>query len=202
VATFSYLDSLGLGALIAVLRDKLDARPVTLRIASRWLLVAGIALGGCFVVRNLVHARSDSSLLFETVVVPLPLTLVSFWLVAVASHALPPGSFAARIRHVLLESRGLRYIGRISYGMYLLQGPVGEYMQNHLSRSAPGGYGQVAMEFLSITLAVVAVASISWFMFESPINSLKRFFPYARPMPMNDQGNQRTKPNAILAITT
>jgi peptidoglycan/LPS O-acetylase OafA/YrhL len=36
-----------------------------------------------------------------------------------------------------------------------------------------------AVYFLALTAATVAVASVSWFAFERPINGLKRYFPYS-----------------------
>lgn len=65
------------------------------------------------------------------------------------------------------------YIGRVSYGLYLfhvvpsfLGWPVG-----------PADAGALA-RFAAYFLVSIAVASISWRLFEKPINDLKRHIPY------------------------
>ncbi len=41
--------------------------------------------------------------------------------------------------------------------------------------------GNVWARFVVRAVATVAVASVSWFVIEKPINGLKRFFEYAHP---------------------
>jgi hypothetical protein len=46
-----------------------------------------------------------------------------------------------------------------------------------------GVYPNQAVYFVALTAATVAMASVSWFAFERPINGLKRYFPYdGRPV--------------------
>jgi len=74
-----------------------------------------------------------------------------------------------------------RYLGKISYGIYLLHMPVFiffEEWRSHwravLQTTAEGKLLAAAISFA----AVFAIASVSWFLFEQPILRLKdRFRP-------------------------
>ena len=72
----------------------------------------------------------------------------------------------------------LVYLGRISYGVYLLHNfshiPVrlaADFL--HVPALHAGAIGTL----LQLAATLVA-ASLSWRFFESPLNSLKRYFPY------------------------
>lgn len=72
----------------------------------------------------------------------------------------------------------LQYAGRISYGLYLYHLPVWHALP-WMSYRHTYGYWVCWLAYL---VATFAVASLSWYAFERPINNLKRFFPY-RPAP-------------------
>jgi peptidoglycan/LPS O-acetylase OafA/YrhL len=88
----------------------------------------------------------------------------------------------------ILRWRPLTYIGRISYGMYVVQ----FFVSSSLDRLAPrvaAHLGKVPAEWLlksfpARVVAIVAVASLSWFLLEKPLNDLKRRFPYIPPARM------------------
>jgi peptidoglycan/LPS O-acetylase OafA/YrhL len=67
----------------------------------------------------------------------------------------------------LLSSRPLAYIGRISYGMYLLDIPIVSLMQ----RVVHGGFNLIIIrKMLPIDLAlIIGLASISYYFVEQPI---------------------------------
>jgi peptidoglycan/LPS O-acetylase OafA/YrhL len=76
----------------------------------------------------------------------------------------------------------LTLIGKISYGVYILQ----FFVTQMIDRAVPtvsAKIGPVAASwllqcfFVRVT-AILTVASLSFFFFERPINSLKRYFPY------------------------
>ena len=78
----------------------------------------------------------------------------------------------------LLALPPLVYLGRISYGVYLLHNfshiPVrlaADFL--HVPALHAGAIGTL----LQLAATLVA-ASLSWRFFESPLNSLKRYFPY------------------------
>ena len=74
------------------------------------------------------------------------------------------------------------YIGRISYGIYVyhLFMPV-------ILPDVPAWFGLGSAEYLPGIYFIwysgisVLVASSFWYLFEAPINRLKRFFPYKLP---------------------
>jgi peptidoglycan/LPS O-acetylase OafA/YrhL len=76
-----------------------------------------------------------------------------------------------------LASRPMRFLGQISYGIYLM---------HTVLQGAARGFGDPWRALYRDELAwfpvacatVVAVASATWVLFERPINSLKRRFPY------------------------
>lgn len=76
-----------------------------------------------------------------------------------------------------LNLRGLRYTGKISYGMYLLHPIV---MPNHalhiLFQHLPSGIVRDAASLIGEFGAVYLFATLSWRWFESPLLRLKRYF--------------------------
>jgi peptidoglycan/LPS O-acetylase OafA/YrhL len=94
------------------------------------------------------------------------------WLVDAASRGF--GGSAGR----LLEWRPIVYLGKISYGIYLFH----YFVPPALSKAAAWlgvDYRQRgSLNFLVASLVTVAIASLSWRLFEGPINDLKRHFSY------------------------
>jgi peptidoglycan/LPS O-acetylase OafA/YrhL len=102
-------------------------------------------------------------------------SLVAWWLVGRAAIGFP-GRFGR-----FLESAPLRYIGRISYGLYVIHAmvpPLAEWCRYRLGTSfgCPGEPGLA--QLLYVTAVSIGLASLSWRYLESPLNGLKRFFPY------------------------
>jgi peptidoglycan/LPS O-acetylase OafA/YrhL len=64
-----------------------------------------------------------------------------------------------------LSNPAVAYIGVISYGLYVYHMPIRTYVTAN----------SMAVIFLSLL-----IASLSWFIYEKPINDLKRYFPYKR----------------------
>jgi peptidoglycan/LPS O-acetylase OafA/YrhL len=167
---FSCMDLLGIGAIMAYCQDKVlgssDAATKFTQI-MKWIglpsfalfffaSIAGIDIPGAPVLADLAAAFAFG------------------WLVSRTSSSFkgPVGT--------LLELRPVRYIGRISYGIYILHGfmPVILFYLlkwSHLSLREDSGF-----RFLLLVGMSVAAASLSWRLLESPINSYKRYFEYAR----------------------
>jgi peptidoglycan/LPS O-acetylase OafA/YrhL len=102
--------------------------------------------------------------------------ILSFsWLIAKASVGFQGG--AKRI----LEMPGLLYLGKISYGLYVLHNFASVPVSFLASRLGIEAINQGILNFLALTFFTVAGASASWHLFEHPIVRLKQYFPYARP---------------------
>ncbi len=76
----------------------------------------------------------------------------------------------------LLASAPLRYCGMVSYGIYLYHAFVIMALGNGWLFGRPFGTGW-SMLALTTLLSIIA-ATLSWYMFELPINRLKRYFPF------------------------
>ena len=100
------------------------------------------------------------------------------WVIARLSRGV--GGVAGRA----LRLAPLAYVGRISYGVYILQffvtGPMNRLVPTLSRHVGPEVAGWLLQSFAARTAAIVAVASLSWFAFERPLNELKRHFPYVR----------------------
>ncbi len=67
----------------------------------------------------------------------------------------------------------LVYIGKISYCLYLIHVVCLYLLRDHLRLP----YSEITVGWLSLALSI-SLASLSWFFFEKPINSMKVKFPY------------------------
>ncbi|MBC7782332.1 MAG: acyltransferase [Burkholderiales bacterium] len=97
--------------------------------------------------------------------------LASFWLIAMASRG-----FRGPIGHVL-ASAPMVYIGRISYGLYVIHMFVPHlliYFFPQWDWVTDRGWTR----FFGLSAISIVLASVSWYAFEAPINRLKRYFEY------------------------
>lgn len=159
-------DSLGLGVLLALWRERRHAR--------RWLRNAGVAAFAvwlpCRLSMEVGWLDGRSSVYIGWM--PLLWSLAACTAVDAAARGLP-GPVGA-----VLDNRVLRYLGRISYGMYLYH-PLALWMLLALPPrfGLPGVANGPGMLLLGSALTI-AVAAVSWHAFEAPLNRLKRLFPY------------------------
>lgn len=163
--TLSRLDTLALGGLLAYAMNRNGLRAIAKGRVAAWLLWAGLPMF-CIVV-GLRAAGIGSS---KWMILELSSeTLLCGWLVLQAAHG-----FEGPVGH-LLGSAPLVYLGRISYGLYLLHKPIPAVLRacGVDTNAIPVGIG-----FLFYTSMAILVASLSWYLFEGPINSLKSRFPY------------------------
>ena len=167
--TLSRLDSIAFGSLAALWLRSPSCTLVRWRTHAYQFL--GFGMAGTILARVLMHR--NSSIVGYTF---LAFTFTGLLGISLASD--PRSSLLGRS----LSAAWLRYIGRISYGIYLLHyplfilwarfiGSLGFYQTHKLAGNLAGFAGQIA-------LATIA-ASISWRFFEEPILRLKELFPSA-----------------------
>jgi peptidoglycan/LPS O-acetylase OafA/YrhL len=169
IFTPSSLDTLGSGALLAYF--------VTYR-AQNVVLLRRIALGVAIAI--VVGAALLKIPFGYSGFVSLPIGLLALWLVSKTAEGIP-GPIGR-----LLSFPPIIYIGRISYGIYVYHFFVPIVLQPlfHRFEIKDGGVLFVVICFL----ATIAVSSLSWFLLENPINSLKnKFTGSSRPQKINHE---------------
>ncbi|HXR96915.1 MAG TPA: acyltransferase [Terriglobales bacterium] len=152
--TLYHLDGLAAGALIALAVRVLDWPRQRWLLLARGLVVAGLA-GWYFAWRG--HGSY----------------LDTFFAVGFAGCVL-----MAAVGVRLCDTAPLRYLGLISYGLYLTHMLVFAILGGfdaHMNRMHPGPAGDAAIVALRWAVSI-GVASMLWYGFETPILSLKRYF--------------------------
>jgi peptidoglycan/LPS O-acetylase OafA/YrhL len=167
---FSCMDLLGIGAIMAYSQDKVVGSSEAAAKFTQIMKWIGLPSFAVFFAASIARINIPGA----AVLADLAAAFAFGWLVSrtASSFKGPVGT--------LLELRPIRYIGRISYGIYILHSfmPVILFYLlkwSHLSLSEDSG-----LRFLLLVGMSVAAASLSWRFLESPINAYKRYFEYAR----------------------
>lgn len=170
--TLSRLDAIALGTLAALW---LRSPNCTLaRWRSRAYQFLALGLTGVIAARILMHRNSST---------------LGYAFLAIAFTGLLGASLISDARTSLLgralSARWLRYIGKISYGIYLLHYPIfllwaRLIASESLLPSNPAARNLLA--FVGQMFLVVLVASISWNLLERPMLRLKEWFPSGSEM--------------------
>ena len=155
----SALDTLALGALLAYLyhfhQDRL--RQVLYNPAFFVLLTIQMIA--------FVYIRKAPPISFiHDIGIRTSFGLFSMWLIGRATFGF------SGLAGYILDSSPLRYIGKISYGIYLYHPFVPMILERI---KLPGGDN---IHFIIYAFTTVALASISWYVYESPILKLKKRF--------------------------
>ncbi|OLB40366.1 MAG: hypothetical protein AUH11_01905 [Acidobacteria bacterium 13_2_20CM_57_17] len=170
--TFSRLDAITFGSLAALWLRSPSCTLVRWRTRSYQLLFVGTA--GTLLARIVLHR--NSSVVGYTFLGLLYTGLIGLLLVSDIRSSLLGRSFSAR---------WLRYMGRISYGIYLLHYPLFILWARFINSGNLFPTNPVARNLLAfggqILIATVA-GSISWYFFEEPILRLKERFPSGSAM--------------------
>ncbi len=90
------------------------------------------------------------------------------------------GSWLSVAVPILLDCRLSMYIGRISYGIYLLHIPVQLSWQSVIAPDTDSlpMYAYGMLDLLGICISSILLASLSWFALERPLLRLKSYIPY------------------------
>jgi peptidoglycan/LPS O-acetylase OafA/YrhL len=168
VLTPACFDALGFGALLA-LGSNMPRAQAAIRLLGlgSFLLLMAISLASWFF---------DSPLLTEylqRVLIPL------LWALALAALVSKTAEGFTGPVGAVFTFTPVRYVGRISYGVYLYHLPILFMIVTALEQVGLSSNGPMRLAFGgSISLMI---AAFSWRFFEEPINRLKRLFPYQAP---------------------
>jgi peptidoglycan/LPS O-acetylase OafA/YrhL len=166
--TIAVVDSLALGALLAIL---CRGGPSEARV-QRLLERVALPIGAGSYVLLLAAARYGWSTRAMPAFGQTAAALVFCWLIGRASRGFR--GWAGRV----LAYRPLSYLGKISYGIYVFH-----YLVPPVLAGIAGWLGYTYREpgrlnFVLGSVVTVAVAALSWELFEARINALKRYFRY------------------------
>jgi peptidoglycan/LPS O-acetylase OafA/YrhL len=175
ILTPGCVDSLGLGAYLAMTAAPEFVSHPQIRPIGAWALWAGLLLFAA----HQATGQSEQWALFRIVTFDLAVALPAAWLVANAAKGFrgPAGR--------VLELAPLRYLGTISYGIYvyhLMLPDLLTRLARHLGHpNLLRGLGdQTAFYCVFYSIASVVLAAVSWHFFEGPINRLKDRVGYVR----------------------
>jgi peptidoglycan/LPS O-acetylase OafA/YrhL len=170
VITPSNLDSLGMGAMLALLSQS----PDTFHKYGRRLVAAGLWLGlplcTALVIVRLAFGWNP---IYVNVGLHTSMALFYIWLIHQVS---------GRTNGVLgkiLECKPIVYVGKISYGVYIYH-LFAFALVTYVVEQFGLWYPFRGADIIIWTAATVALAAPSWHFFERPILKLKRYLRYTR----------------------
>jgi peptidoglycan/LPS O-acetylase OafA/YrhL len=167
------VDSLALGAYLAMtVLPEYKSHPLVRPIGAA-VLWSGLLLLGA----SQAAEQTDGFWAFRIVSFDLAVALAGVWLVARAAEGM--GGLAGKV----LELSPLRYLGTISYGIYVYHLMLPELLPRVARRLGyPDLFAPLVDQSLPFLIfygaASIAVAAVSWHLFEGPINRLKARFEY------------------------
>lgn len=170
VLTLTCLDSFGIGALWSYIVVEQPEMIPAFRRQLRWATLLALA---CFLF---ILAQPHDS--FFRIYQRTILSVLSLFFVVHATYG-----FRGLTGRVLMNPV-LIYLGKISYGIYVYHMVVSSYLTgpilNKLSRFSPISLSNFWIHLASSFALLILVASLSWFLIEKPINTLKRYFTYSK----------------------
>jgi peptidoglycan/LPS O-acetylase OafA/YrhL len=166
IFTLSAFDTLGIGSLLALVLHSDIARARVSSILSKVILPVGIVILAALTLFKGSDSHWWLSLLFTDVGV----AFVCCWLVFRGT-----GGFTGIVGR-LLSLRVIRYIGKVSYGVYVYH-PLVPGTFTFLAGTINFSFSQFTITgFFLCTFGTLLLSSLSWHFVEKPINDLKRHF--------------------------
>lgn len=169
ILTTDCFDSLGMGALLAWI---VNDRPLMLEKAYRFIRAAGIA---SIIILLLFIVTGIPFVLKRTLV-----SVLAAWLIAAVMYR---DKLGTANRMLLLNSKALSFVGKISFGLYLFHPLVPVYTKEPLdwliNSRLPASLDSYQVFFLVAENLVILIllAWLLWRFIEKPFVSLKRYLP-------------------------
>jgi peptidoglycan/LPS O-acetylase OafA/YrhL len=168
VLTPASVDALGAGALLAIAGSR-PTGGARRRLGLRLIVAAAVLW---IAVRPIFNPGLGFNYLIEETLLLVPLAAL------VAGTA---GGFDGLLG-TLLQSALLRYIGRLSYGLYVYH-TLARSAVNLAAKKLHVVPEHGPLLFVIATTLTFFAAALSWHLLEQPMNRLKRYLPYARIAP-------------------
>jgi peptidoglycan/LPS O-acetylase OafA/YrhL len=168
----THAGTLALGAALA-----LALRGPQWELVERWALAAFFSGLALYLVVSL-YCRCFY-------LTPAPQFTIGLFGIGLASTAVIPLVMRSGRTRRIIGSRVLCFLGRVSYGFYVLHillEPLFDFLGARLTHSGSGEMYQLA-RFLIAFPITLALASLSYYFFELPILDLKKRFPMRSPLP-------------------
>jgi peptidoglycan/LPS O-acetylase OafA/YrhL len=166
---FGCLDTLGAGALLALIRRDPLLRQ-RLWWISRWLVVAALLVTMALMILRVGGTRYAVWTIGQDVGLAIIFAAIIDAAATGVSGTIGKG----------LSLSPLLWIGKISYGIYVyhmfMVYPIQRY-GHRVDYKLPHG-GPAA--FVIVSALTIFMAAVSWYVMERPLNVLKRYFPYQR----------------------
>ncbi|MEM9543718.1 MAG: acyltransferase [Cyanobacteria bacterium P01_E01_bin.42] len=170
--TLCRMDSLAVGAAISFLVRSPYWLPLLIRYSRLISILSSCGLTAIFVIRG----EFD---LLDPLVQSFGYSLLAIFFGSLLIFSLYLSEDCLFIR--ILSWSPFRQLGRISYGFYVYHVPILALFRNSVTRYAIDlTHSYWVGEFLVVLffgIAIFAVASLSWHLFEKPILKLKKYFP-------------------------
>ncbi len=173
ILPLSCLDTLGIGALLALRKDQIGDQQSRKYPLGKTGLLLGVGVLAIFVLlRTMNHGRIIGYAIFD-----VGAALIAGWVVWSASIGIrgPIGK--------LLEVKPLLYLGTISYGIYIYHNFIHYLLDRPKITSILVVLHARSLAIPLICGITISVAALSWHLFERPINNLKRYFKYYKDRP-------------------
>ncbi len=178
VSTLGRVDELAAGGLLATLLVIRGREEAARQLPARWLLALG---GGALTGLALLWWQRDGLSHLDPVVVVLGPTLLAGLASAAVAVCVTWGESNRLAR--LLTFAPLRWMGRVSYGLYVLHTPVlvTLFAWRPLAQvlawpELRTWWVALAAQYLLPTAVTAALAALSWVLFERPLLGLKARF--------------------------
>lgn len=159
----SCLDSLGLGALLAYLQ--LYHNAFFSKLLNKYVLLFLIVAYTIYFIFPDYSTYQIKMLIDNTAT-----SLIYFFVVGIAAQ----NKFSG-ITKMALENKVSIYIGKISYGMYIIHNFMGDAFRNFFARKLPPTNSH-EVRIMYWFLLTILLASISWYVIEKPLLKLKKRF--------------------------
>ncbi|WP_223758403.1 acyltransferase [Myxococcus sp. RHSTA-1-4] len=186
--TLFRLDGLALGGLLAL--GVVDGRYTADRLEQWSRGLAVLALGVAFGLSIVFFSHGQAIHMATALVGPggphvralLVAGLYTLWAVGFASLLGWVLTGRARVLQAVLQCRPLRFVGQVSYGLYLFHALVipagGLYTRPLFYRFIPWSIAATALGLLFEYAVLLALAVVSWRCFEQPLLRLKDRFTH------------------------